>query len=236
MSQQRHHKDLEIISSFVLTNELVIQSEREMVSREQPQTVKTVKKTQEDVFYPQYTDKLFWCFYIILHGMDKYNEIGNKVFSIEKDEKIQYVEKFRKCKDKFKVNKISLQIVEDELANNPWITTKTLHALCVYHNISIMLVWDRKYHNFFYGDKVSIIHKNKDRYCLDMTENVQPKINKITSEYLYIDNLEKPIKCMSFYKIDDLVELCKKLNIHEADSNGKKKTKKHLYEEIVKNI
>ena len=236
MHQQNYHKCLDEINGFVLTNKLVIQSEKDMRKNEQPSVVKTIKKTQDDVFYPEYTDKLFWCFYIILHGMDSYNYIGNKVFSIEKEEKIKYVEKFRQCKDKFKVNKIVLQTVEDELANNPWITTKTLHALCVYHNISIMLVWDRKYHNFFYGDKVSIIYKNKDRYCLDMSENTTANISKYTSEYLYIENLDKPIKCMSYYKVDQLIELAKKLNINELDTSGKKKTKKHLYEEIVKNV
>ncbi len=236
MNQQSHHKYLEKMNSFVLTNELVIQSEKEMRKSETIQIIKPIKKVIDDVFYPEYTDKLFWCFYIILHGRDKYDQIGNKVFSIEKEEKINYVEKFRLCKDKFKVNKISLQTVEDELANNPWITTKTLHALCIYHNISIMLVWDRKYHNFFYGDKVHIIYKIKDRYCLDVSDNSSSKIHKYTSEYLYIDNLEKPIKCMSYYKVNELVELGKKLNITEIDINGKKKTKKYLYEEIIKNI
>ena len=236
MNHPSPYEELDKLSNFVLTNQLVIQSEKEMRKDTPMQILKPVKKATDNVFYPEYTDKLFWCFYIILHGMEAYSNIGNKVFSIEKDEKIKYVEKFRLCKDKFKAAKIPLQTVEDELANNPWITTKTLHALCIYHNISIMLVWDRKFHNFFYGDKVHIIHKIKDRYCLDTESDLSSKINKYSEEYLYIENLDKPIKSISSYKIDELVVLAKKLNISENDTTGKKRTKKVLYEEIIKNI
>ena len=36
------------------------------------QILKPVKKATDSVFYLEYTDKLFWCFYIILHDGSLY--------------------------------------------------------------------------------------------------------------------------------------------------------------------
>ena len=59
-------------------------------------TTKTKTKTNQnepleisqDLFVPSQKDTLFWCFYIIRHGLHAYTTIGNKHFLIEQH---QYV-------------------------------------------------------------------------------------------------------------------------------------------------
>jgi hypothetical protein len=45
-------------------------------------------------------------------------------------------------------------------------------------------------------------------------------------------DIKKPFKSMSYYKVDQLRELCNKMNIQINQSNGKSKTKQSIYTEI----
>ena len=48
----------------------------------------------------------------------------------------------------------------------------------------------------------------------------------------FVENPNKPLISMSFYKMNDLVEYCKKLNVKIKFSDGKAKKKQELYDEI----
>ena len=53
-------------------------------------------------FIPFQRDKLFWCFYIILHGYEEYEMNHSNSFSLEKQIKIETVEKLKSIKEKLK--------------------------------------------------------------------------------------------------------------------------------------
>ena len=58
--------------------------------------------------------------------------------------------------------------------------------------------------------------------------------NKEITQTLYkIDNLNKPLKAMSAYKVDELLDMCHKLGISMSD---KKETKQDLYQKIVQRL
>jgi len=49
-----------------------------------------------------------------------------------------------------------------------------------------------------------------------------------------LDNIDKPIKAMSGYKLSELVEICEKLALDVVDKQtNKSKGKKELYEAII---
>ena len=76
-----------------------------------------------------------------------------------------------------------------------------------------------------------------NKFEIIIEENVSNLfINNILENYYYLENLDKPIKAFSSYKLDDLIIICNKLNINIYNINSKKKTKKQLYEEIDKYI
>ena len=79
---------------------------------------------QEEAFIPDKKDKLFWCFYVMLHGEMEYLSIENGHFKIEKDFKIDFVEKIRNHKDLLKTFKLKRNELENEFANESKITIK----------------------------------------------------------------------------------------------------------------
>ena len=96
-------------------------------------------------FTPFQKDKLFWCFFIILKGYEEYEMNRSNAFSVEKQLKIETVEKLKGIKEKLKELKLKRTELEDELVNKQTITLKGLCALCLVHNVSITYVFGRKY-------------------------------------------------------------------------------------------
>ena len=202
--------------------------------KQDKQKKQTIEK--KDYYITDEEDKLFWYFYIILNGFKTYEYEKHALFKIEKDFKIAAIEKLRKQKALLKKNKLRLTEVEDELLNHSNISLKGLYALCLLYDINIIYVWDRKY---FYmnsnpEEKTHVIEKRKniDNYLCD--DNI--KIINFTSQYWKIENISKPLKGFSVYSLGELIDICNKLNISCKDERNKKKTKKMMYEDILKNL
>jgi hypothetical protein len=57
------------------------------------------------------------------------------------------------------------------------------------------------------------------------------------NDFIQIENVEKPLKAISAYKVQDLITICNKLEIDVKQASSEKtKTKKELYEDIYKKI
>jgi hypothetical protein len=194
------------------------------------------KKPIDKFFIVDEEDKLFWYFYVILNGIKTYEYEKNAVFKVEKDFKIASIEQLRKKKPILKEHKLRLTEIEDELLNQSKITLKGLYGLCLLHNINIMYVWDRKYVHIYTNceDKTHIIEKHNgvDKYIIHNDTPIQDYIDK----FWKIENISKPLKGFSVYSLVELVTICNKLNISCKDERNKKKTKKMLYEDIIKTL
>ena len=197
-----------------------------------------------------FKDKLFWCFYKLLNNYQDKDLENINSFKIEKDFKFGVIEQIRKNKHLLKTAKIRKFSVEDDLINSKYITLQTFECLCLIYNINIVLLKDNKtYATFCYDidnpvinidnykiiklvyDQESSMSKNFDVEILDLKEE---ELQKIINSYYYLDNLEKPLKAYSGYKLVDLMLLANKLNIILCDVNAKAKKKKELYEDILK--
>jgi hypothetical protein len=202
-------------------------------------------KLQRDIHYkPRQKDSLFWCFYILKHGLSKYEmEIGNQHFVVEKQEKFKYIEMIRNSKDILKIHKIKpLTFLEDDLANNEIISIKTFFALCILEKINIILIDKRKIYETIITDdtNVNVVHRNgetKEHYIeMDIKNET---IQTYRDTYYKMSNFDDGLKSMSSYKVDELMELCKKLNVDlvkitgNPDNTRKKLTKKDIYEQLV---
>ena len=202
------------------------------------------KYEKETIYKPKQKDSLFWCFYILKHGYFNYEmEINNHYFTVEKEEKFKYIEILRKNKDILKIHKIKpFTELEDDLANKDKISVKTFFALCILENINILLVDKRKIFELTCIDidekhPINVIHrnrKNSEHYIeLNATDSI---LKNYRDTYYNSPLLETSIKSMTSYKIDELIELCKKLDINISIQEGKKKiTKKDIYELLVLN-
>ena len=172
-------------------------------------------------------DKLFWCFYIMIHGEHDY-EINNS-FKREKEFKIECIEKLRKNKTNLRSYKLKLTKIEDELLNDKKIGIQALLAMCLLYKKNLIYVWNRKYHEFICNgdEEINIISKDDDNEIVHSVD--QEKVNFYRENYWQILNIDKPLKSITGYSRDDLVSIAKKLAIIDTE----KKKKKELYELIL---
>ena len=202
---------------------------------------KEKEKEPDKFFYPREKDQLFWCFFIIQNGFEKYEYPDATSFVNEKTTKFKLIEHMRNNKQQLKSKKIKniKEDVEDELANKQTIGMKTFIALCISHNINIMYIHKRKCFELVFDEQMPtyVVHciNNNDssayKYCHE--QNVtKEQLDKYRTDYFNWESVDKPLKAMSSYKLDELVELCKRMELPELSN----KNKKNLYEQLLMNI
>lgn len=198
-----------------------------------------VKK--EDFFISKELDSLFWCFYIMKYGEEKYQMLMHKNTLVVKQLKIDFVSIIRKNKPIIKQYKFdSIINIENNLANENNLNINTFLILCAIENINIIFIRKNSYFelitnpsNLIYLIK-EIIIPNKYYKKYGFKEIQQKEMETIKNNLYKINNIEKPIKNISAYKVSDLEEICLKLNIEINNKDNKKRiSKKDMYESII---
>jgi hypothetical protein len=204
--------------------------------------------------HKNFADKLFWIFYKIINNLNDTDLEDINSFKIMKEFKINSVEKFKNQKNILKDFKIQKSVVEDDLTNNEKISFKTFHALCVLYLVNVILIRDNNTYCVLCtnnDEKVINLQNYKllkitnvkmssqfNNFDIELVNNstTEEELQKILKSYYAIENLEKPLKAFSNYKLDDLVCLAEKLNINIYDEHTKKKKKQELYENILQKL
>jgi hypothetical protein len=193
------------------------------------------------LFIPKEQDTLFWCYYIILNGEGIYEMLNVKNSLIAKQMKINYVSKIRENKQIIKTHKFdSITSIENNLANDNNISIKTIMSLCAIDKTNVIFVSRKSYFELLMNDtgpiyiirEVEFQSKYNKKYGFEIANINSLEIIRTT---LYkIDNLDKPIKSLSSYKVKDLTDICVKLGIGITNpETGKQMTKNELYETII---
>jgi len=204
--------------------------------------------------HKNFADKLFWIFYKIINNLNDSDLEHINSFKIMKEFKINSVEKLKNQKNILKDYKIQKSAVEDDLTNNEKISFKTFHALCVLYLVNVILIRDNNTYCVLCtnnDEKVINLQNYKllkitnvkmssqfNNFDIELVNNstTEEELQKILKSYYAIENLEKPLKAFSSYKLDDLVSLAEKLNINVYDEHTKKKKKQELYENILQKL
>ena len=218
---------------LIKKEELLIKKEELPIKKEELPIKKPTIIT--NIYKPKQTDSLFWCFYILKNGLFNYEmEIHNQYFVVEKSEKYKYIELLRQNKDLLKIHKIKpFTEIEDDLAHKKCISIKTFFALCIIENINVLLVCKRKVYELNCIDgTTNIVHKNTNENYIEF-EATTEIIDNYRNTYCKMNNLDSTLKCIGSYKLDELIELCKKLNIDLENKTKKKLTKKEIYDILV---
>jgi hypothetical protein len=211
-----------------------------------PRTTDSFCPKKQPFFIPKQKDTLFWCFYVMVNGINKYETIDYINIVVEKTMKIEYIEKLRKKKDLIKTYKFaSILHIENMLANETKIDIKTFMSLCLLENVNVLFINN----NIFYElemnslSKFHILHffPNKFSYGieeeLDTLKNIDIKREEYKKSLYQIFNLDKPIKAISSYKCEDLVEISSKLGINIINNETKKQMlKKDIYTLIIQKL
>lgn len=202
-----------------------------------PPTNAIVANTPEEtVFYPRELDSLFWCFYIMHKGLGGYEMLHNRMLVTEKNAKIEYIEVLRANKLVVKAAKLGqLSNMESALLNERTIDIKTFMALCYAEGISCVYVSNQCYYEINVDeDDVENIHViTKKRQSGNATvkygHSVCNNIDTIRTSCMKIDNVVKPLKAMTGYKLDELIAFCHTLHLPVPE----KARKKDVYECLV---
>ena len=197
------------------------------------------------------TDTVLWSAYIMLYNIEKFETVEN--YFVESNHfKFELIELFRSNKTKLRANKIKLCSVEESLVHKPFITLETLHAIAICKSISLCIVQDRKFYEINNGVNVGsgssgpfIIEKIKGKFVLYIApkQKVLEYLVYIRKNYWHMESICAPVRPMSAYKLQDLVDISQKLNLPIVNvtpgkfgsmSSEKRKTKPELYEAICR--
>ena len=221
------------------------------INSDEPPLIPSLKP---DLLIPSQKDTLFWCFYIMKHGLNAYTTIGNKHFQIEQEEKIAAIEFLRTKKELLKTHKIKpFTSIESDLSPGSTINIKTFFALAVCYDLRAVYIYKNTY-----IDNLDINNDNDNGINNGNGSANETAIHMIQwarpNEYAFVydpsqwsslcfakykwQSIDKPVGAASLYKITDILELFNKLQIPTNNANTvfhltKKPTKKEMYDAIL---
>jgi len=199
-----------------------------------------LEEKNTNFFIPIEKDTLFWCYFIIINGDTKYETLHTKNDLVVKQMKIELVSTIRKKKDLLKIYKFdTITNIESNLANDQYLNIKTFMALSAIANLNIIFVSKNTFFESFMNDtpvvyivKEESQSKYNKKYGFELA--TEESISNIRKTLYKLDKIDKPIKAMSGYKSEELVNICTKLAIETINKEtGKVKSKKDLYEAII---
>jgi hypothetical protein len=227
--------DIEELKEFMFYKKTVEEDEQEEeIPMSKPKTIPDpvpdpVPDPDPLNFISKDKDKLFWCFYYMKYGDLAYNSLPNRNIVTEKKFKIDMVYHLRENKSILKSYKfLSISDIENELVNDITpISINTFLSLCAIYNINIIFIKKQKYYyklslcNDDNEDEWFIInetkHNNNNSYILNQTN---PK--NIIDKLYEIKSITKPLHSESYYKLDELKEMCNKLGLLPTSLKPKK--------------
>jgi len=228
------HKNMNI-DYHIIDNKHTVDDKNNKKNSEKTKII--TEQESSPFFIPQEKDKLFWCFYIFIHGEYDYNIAKNNSFAIEKKWKMDTLAKLKEKEviDFLKSIKIKVVDLEDELMNKEKLSLKGLQVFCMIYKLSVIYVSGRTFCEFIHAhetdaktfviinmpNKEAGIHRNSD-------------VKNIRDTYWKIENVNKPLKGCSAYSLTELQVISTKIGISLEDTESKKKkTMKVLYQELL---
>ena len=196
------------------------------------------EEKSKDIFIPQEEDTLFWCYIICKYGYSEYELKREKKYESITNLKINLVYTLREHKELLKKLKLKKTKLEENLTSDKKINLDTFLFLIAVNEMNIIYMDDNIYYEDFYSDekKKYVIKYEKEQDKYGLLEIEDKKLEELKKNKLHILNLSKPIKALSSYKVLELREICKTLNIDMMKTSTKYKTKKELYQLIQEKI
>jgi hypothetical protein len=218
-------------------------------SQVEPETiVETMVEPAPELFQPRQQDTLFWCLYVLHHGYHEYQRIGHNYGVKELEEKQRLAKfinenKLRIKSTNHKVTNIQIQEILSELMTSQKETSlNVLGALTVFYDMNIILICpdgrcmlpyfvrNRYDENSSSNRHTYVLYKDKyGKYRAQMEPISGGRLMELREKYIILDNYLKPMKAASHYKVQELIDLARKLSIYDEN---RKHTKTELYDAV----
>ena len=184
-------------------------------------------------------DSLFWCLYVMKHGMFKYDQLTNH-FTAHQDGKRDEVMRLREGAKALKQStgiKFTASAIETDI-----MSIMTVRAFQVLNHLNSLNAVFMNPHNRVYAEFISDAVSNKPVYLikridnkttrLSMTQATDHELTSLRATHYRIENVQKPMKAVSAYTVAELTEMCHTLKIQLSP----KIKKQELYDLIVKKL
>ena len=245
----------------MLTKEKVVKPKneipRDMHKPNPKDTNKPKNEIPKDIYIPkppikpsmyipqEVNDTLFWCYYILKHGMHAFELMQHKNIVVEKQIKIGMVTSMlrnnKQISKKLKLD--TLGNLEGNLGNDNLLTLATFFTLCAIDQIPVMYVHKKCY--FMVGDfdieedddlkEINVIEKriiNAKKTIYGFKQISREEQIRLTHMLYKLPSLHSnPLKGISSYTMEDLRAIREKLGLA-----NKKLLKNEMYDSIVQEI
>jgi hypothetical protein len=203
--------------------------------------IKKPVPNKSSIFIPKENDSLFWCYYIIKNGDTSYELLNIKNVLIAKQMKIDLVKIIRENKQIIKTYKFdTITNIENNLVNENDINIKTIMSLCSIEKINLIYISKKYFFELLMNDdkpiyiirEIEFQSKYNKKYGFEIADS--NTLEEIRKTLYKVETLNKPIKALSSYKVQELIDICNKLAIEIVNKEtGKNKSKNELYESII---
>ena len=225
---------LPILNEFMLTirkKQSIIDSfnetDKPVTNNDKPQKQTNETNTNTDIYFSNKQNPLFWAVYINIYGYENYMQISNKYGNVELEEKQKMIEFLKKNYSKLKevnkkVTKVMIQEWMSELMSASKISVQLLQLFSVYYKKNIMIYNEinNTYLNFLAGndeiDSPMVIVKTRNNNYGVYIDITHEKINELMNG-VGLEDIEKPLKGISSYKMPELIELAIKCGIQPEE-------------------
>jgi hypothetical protein len=190
------------------------------------------EQPKSSVFFPQRENSLFWCMFIAQHGYAEYEYIGKKYANRELQEKQLIADTMKKTpavmkNTNHKITNIMCQEIISELIIVKPSSLLTLFAFIAYYKKYVIIV-NGNTHMFFsftksnelndmmisneqYENIIILEYKDSD-FGIEL-EVTKEKIETIMQNTFRLESIEKPLKSISSYKVTELENIARLLQI-----------------------
>ena len=231
------------LNKYSLTNKNIVKSIHFTEKEVKKQTVAEVKitKKKNDYFYPSLDckDNLFWCWITHHFGSQEYELNKNDLYNYEINKKFEYVSYIRGNKHLLKSLKLNRIKLEENLLDDNGIDLGLFTFICLVHKYNIIYTDNYMYYEYIdeFNNDYIMINKRNNKYGLYIKEKItKDNLESFKKNKWIIESITKPLRSVSSYKVGEIREICKIMNIDVMKTEKKSYTKNELYEKIKQHI
>ena len=207
----------------------------------QPEPDVIITKRKADYYYPplECKDTLFWCWISHHYGVQEYEINKNNLYNYEINRKFEYVSCIRNNKLLLKSLKLNRTKLEECLLDDDGIGLGLFVFICLVHKYNVIYIDNYMYYEYIddFNTEYIMINKRNNKYGLYVKEKItKDNIESFKKNKWVIESITKPLRAVGSYKVGEIKEICKLMNIDTMKNETKSYTKNELYEKIKQHV
>lgn len=203
------------------------------------------------IYYPELKNSLFWCMYISKYSMSEFLHNKTQKNMIELEEKQKIIEYIKinsqklKSDSNHKITNVMVQEIISDVITLSKVSLLSVLGYAFFYSKNFFILNGKTYYSFLCDkdselqkENTHIINFNEDTglFGLETADDVLDKISDIKNNLVCLETVDKPLKGISAYKVSDLEDYARKLDIKSEVHLNKKELYDKIQEKCVWNM